>query len=166
MYTGSITVYVEQEDSVPVLMNMSCRISADKLRTAFSEQDGIRAGSSGDYWHPIVIEGEGRMGRLCGGDRVMFVKASREIVALIAEPHTSEKPWPPLSLVSAVSVPGEKDWLGKLRKKETFALWDQLRDQIEHDKMIHVVTDGGARPNPGKPGRGALLRKNNKVTWF
>jgi hypothetical protein len=39
-----------------------------------------------------------------------------------------------------------------LQETETFLNWDQFQAQIEHDKMIHVVTDGGARPNPANGG--------------
>jgi hypothetical protein len=50
----------------------------------------------------------------------MFVAADRASVSLVTDPPTSEKPVHPPSPVSALSVPGEKDWLGKLKKKETF----------------------------------------------
>jgi ribonuclease HI len=43
--------------------------------------------------------------------------------------------------------------------------WDQLRAQISLNKMIHIATDGGARPNPGNAGWSALIRRNGKFTY-
>jgi hypothetical protein len=47
----------------------------------------------------------------------------------------------------------QKDWIAELMTRQTFEenahkFWQQ----IERDKMIHVITDGGANPNPGKAG--------------
>jgi ribonuclease HI len=33
------------------------------------------------------------------------------------------------------------------------------------DKMVHIATDGGARPDPGAAGWGALIRQNGRCTW-
>jgi ribonuclease HI len=35
-----------------------------------------------------------------------------------------------------------------------------FRQVIVTRKMIHVVPDGGARPNPGNAGWGAIIRQN------
>jgi ribonuclease HI len=32
--------------------------------------------------------------------------------------------------------------------------------------MIHVVTDGVARPNPGSAGWGPIIRQNERCTWL
>jgi ribonuclease HI len=39
-------------------------------------------------------------------------------------------------------------------------VWERFQVLLVHDKMVHVVTDGGAQPNPGKAGWGALIRQN------
>jgi ribonuclease HI len=44
--------------------------------------------------------------------------------------------------------------------------WEPLLAQIVPGKMIHIVTDGDARPNPSAAGWGALIRQNKKCTWF
>jgi ribonuclease HI len=34
--------------------------------------------------------------------------------------------------------------------------------KVEVDKFVHVITDGGARPNPGSAALGAILRQNGR----
>jgi ribonuclease HI len=36
--------------------------------------------------------------------------------------------------------------------------------QIERDKMIHVITDGGPNPNPGSAGWGAVITQSGRFT--
>jgi ribonuclease HI len=38
--------------------------------------------------------------------------------------------------------------------------------QIDREKMIHVVTDGGANPNPGHAGWGAIIRQSGRFTMI
>jgi hypothetical protein len=44
--------------------------------------------------------------------------------------------------------PQEKDWLTQPQNVELFMRWEEFQAQIVRDKMIHVVTDDGARSNP------------------
>jgi ribonuclease HI len=37
---------------------------------------------------------------------------------------------------------------------------------IDQEKMVHVVTDGGANPNPGSAGWGAMFRQNKRFTMM
>jgi ribonuclease HI len=42
----------------------------------------------------------------------------------------------------------------------------QLAKSLEGGKMMHVVTDGGAKLNPGKAGWGATIRQNEKSAYL
>jgi hypothetical protein len=144
-------------------LRLDYRIVADVLWKKFSKKACLPADKSGHLWYPVVMEGEGR---LCGGDTVKFVPGTPEDVANIVNPKTSATDEPAPCRKSVALVPGEKDRLEKLQQLEMFMYWDQFKEQIIHDNMIHIVTDGGARPNPGHAGCGGLIMQNKKVTWF
>jgi ribonuclease HI len=33
---------------------------------------------------------------------------------------------------------------------------------LDRNKMVHIITDGGARPNPGAAGWGVLMRQSGR----
>jgi ribonuclease HI len=63
-------------------------------------------------------------------------------------------------------LPTQKDWMDQLHSIEPYMYWEAFEAKIVRDKMIHVVTDGGARSNPGNAGWGAIVRQNKRRTSF
>jgi ribonuclease HI len=57
--------------------------------------------------------------------------------------------------------------LARQADRETRVDWLEFRQRVERDKMVHVVTDGGARPNPGAGGWGVLMRQSGHyaINW-
>jgi hypothetical protein len=53
-------------------------------------------------------------------------------------------------------------FLAKQVKREPFLPWEDFKRQLIPDKIIHVVTDRGAGPNPGTSGWIAPIRQNVK----
>jgi ribonuclease HI len=54
------------------------------------------------------------------------------------------------------------NWLAIQGTREQKIDWLQFGQELERDKMVHVVTDGGARPNPGAAGWGVLMRQSGR----
>jgi hypothetical protein len=108
------------------------------------------------------MEEEGKVWRLVAGDIVKFVPMSNDHAQEIRDPRTTREllanPEPILQ------KPTKKGWLTQLQKREHFMYWDEFLTHLEHDKMVHIVTDGGARQNSGSTRRGGLLRQNGDVT--
>jgi ribonuclease HI len=48
--------------------------------------------------------------------------------------------------------------------REEFVDWDQFAAQLDRNKMLHIVRDGGARPNPGSGGWRVPMRQSGKYT--
>jgi ribonuclease HI len=46
-----------------------------------------------------------------------------------------------------------------------FEPWSDFPAMLSRDEMVHVVTDGGARQNPGNAGWGALIRQKGFCTY-
>jgi ribonuclease HI len=60
-----------------------------------------------------------------------------------------------------------RDWIGGLilsRNKEYIPNANAFMNTIDETKMIHVVTDGGAKQNPGAAGCGILVRQSRLFT--
>jgi hypothetical protein len=112
------------------------------------------------------MEGEGVIGHWCSGDLVKSVPGTVEDLREITEPRTSATYVPLPHAAPQVAPRKEKSWLTKLQEEEPFMFWDQFKAQSETDMMIHVVTIGGARANPGNARWGALIRQNKKCMWF
>jgi ribonuclease HI len=61
----------------------------------------------------------------------------------------------------------QKDWIAELMGRYTFEQDPHEPGcQIDHEKMIHVVTDCGANPNPGSAGWGAVIRQSGRFTMM
>jgi hypothetical protein len=55
----------------------------------------------------------------------------------------------------------EKDWIGILMGKERYChKTGEFIKQFEMEKMIHIVSDGEARPNTAPAGWAALIGQN------
>jgi hypothetical protein len=90
-----------------------------------------------------------------------------EDIAIVAQPRTSSRS-------SSVAEPattclitdGTKvDYLGRRREKERQLTQESFLAQVIHDKMVHIFTDGGARPNPRADGWGFVMRQNESFTY-
>jgi ribonuclease HI len=55
--------------------------------------------------------------------------------------------------------------MGQQANRGKLINWDEIPSVLEKDKFVHVITDGGARPNPGSAGWGAIIRQGGKFTW-
>jgi hypothetical protein len=96
------------------------------------------------YWYVRVISGDGYLGRLCSGDHVGIDSGTKPVVAGGSRP----------------------DFLAIQGKRESFSDLEAFEGPLDRVKILHVVTDGGARPNPGAAGWGALIRQNGRCIWF
>jgi ribonuclease HI len=57
------------------------------------------------------------------------------------------------------------NYLGQQSEKETHLMWGDIPAVLEHDKYVHMIIDGGAKPNPASAGWGAIIRQNGKFAW-
>jgi ribonuclease HI len=118
------------------------------------------------YWVPMVIKGEGRIGCLCPHDEIELRPGTQADIDQIVEPRTSASA-PARSVPKSLLSPGtvECNYLGPQASRESLVNWDELPSMLDKDKYVHVITDGGARPNPGNAGWGAIIRQNGKFSW-
>jgi ribonuclease HI len=56
------------------------------------------------------------------------------------------------------------NWLAIQASREERVDWDKFAVGLELDKMVHIITDGGALPNPGAAGWGVLMRQSGRYT--
>jgi ribonuclease HI len=64
-------------------------------------------------------------------------------------------------------VPGKvkQNDLGTQARRETLVMWGDIAPMLTRDMYVHVITDGGASPNPGSAGWGAIIRQKGKFAW-
>jgi hypothetical protein len=136
-------------DGEIVKLSVDCRIFSEDLKKKVEKS--LRRNMP-RYWYPFVAERSGRMGHLCSGDVVMFVQGNPSDIAETVQPRTSPSVAPVSRPKPGVQPPHEKDWLTQLQNIEPSMEWGPFEAQIARGKMIHVVTDGGARRNPGNAG--------------
>jgi ribonuclease HI len=55
--------------------------------------------------------------------------------------------------------------MGQQANREMLINSDEIPTTLDRSKFVHVITDGGARPNPGSAGWGAIIRQNGKFAW-
>jgi hypothetical protein len=105
------------------------------------------------YWVPTVIRGEGKIGCLCFQDEIELRPGTQEDIDQIVEPRTSACP-PTRPTPKDQLRPGsvETNYMGQQANREKLINWDEIPAILEKDKFVHVITDGGARPNPGNAG--------------
>jgi hypothetical protein len=69
----------------------------------------------------------------------------RSLHILASALHQSLFPrFPFKTLTPVLRVEQDKDWLVQLCRTKPHLHWEEIHAQINHEKMIHVVTDGGA----------------------
>jgi hypothetical protein len=110
-----------------------------------------------------MLDGDGYFGGLCPGDRIALCPGEPEDIESIAQPRTT------VMVAQVISKPliagGPKpDFLAIQCQREPFPLWKAFEKQLDPTKMVHVA-DGGARPNAGAAGWGALIGQNGKCTF-
>jgi hypothetical protein len=118
------------------------------------------------YWVPIVVEGEDRIGTLCSQDRICFCPATSEDIRKITDPRTlartDDAQTEPPAVVSRTMKP---NYLAQQVSRRPLQPYSDFLAMLSRDRMVHVVTDSDARPNPGKAGWGALIRQNGFCTY-
>jgi ribonuclease HI len=125
------------------------------------------------YWVATVTEGYGRIGALWKNSTVTLTPATPAQIQNLTQPRTSAKsdrePRKPKDLDGRKMETGtaSKNWLAIQSDREHEVPWLEFKQRVERDKMVHVVTDGGARPNPGAAGWGVLMRQSGHyaINW-
>jgi hypothetical protein len=115
------------------------------------------------YWVATVMGG--RIGALLDGDRVALHSATAEDIQRPAQPRTVATAEPRKKKEDRRDLrPGttSTNWLALQREREHFVEWIDFSATLEKDKTIHIIMDGGARPNPGAAGWGALIRQSGR----
>jgi hypothetical protein len=110
------------------------------------------------FWVATVTEGSGRIGALINGSTVTLTPATAEQIQRVVQARTNatsepkprkEKTHEPRKAKLGTS---SKNWLAIQGSREKQVEWIQFGQELERDKMVHIVTDGGARPNLGAAG--------------
>jgi hypothetical protein len=104
------------------------------------------------------------------GDVIKLYPATPEAVQRIRDPQTPKGSVAKIPKAIGGPPPKKKatkqkrDWIQELCDRGETPIQDakQFSDQIVIDKMVTMTTDGGANPNPGPAGWGALIRQNRK----
>jgi hypothetical protein len=120
------------------------------------------------YWVPVVVNGEGRIGNLCSQDEIELRPATQADIDQIVDPRTTADAALPSGPSPKTHLkPGTvgNNYLEQQASRERYVPWDQFSSFIDKEKFVHIVTDGGARPNPGNAGWGAILRQNGQFSW-
>jgi hypothetical protein len=74
--------------------SVDARVSVDMLQRIAGNEAKITLNG---YWVPIVIQGEGYIGRLCPHDQIPMYPGTEEDIRKINEPRTSASPGPMLT---------------------------------------------------------------------
>jgi hypothetical protein len=103
-----------------------------------------------------IVEGRGRIGELVTGSTVELTPATAAQVQRVIQARTTastdtknrEEP------DKGKLKPGKAkpNWLAIQASREQRVDWLKFGAELERDKMVHIITDGGARPNPGAAG--------------
>jgi hypothetical protein len=92
------------------------------------------------------------------GDFVVMYRAGEKGIAKINHPRTTGvlAEIPPKTAPNASPkrrIPKGCDWMSKLRESEQYTdNAETFNDSLDRKKMVQLVTDGGARPNPEAAG--------------
>jgi ribonuclease HI len=122
------------------------------------------------WWFAGVVDGIGDDHTYQEGDTIKLYAASKVDLERI---NAARTPKGSAALIPkaiggpspAKRAPKEKrDWIWELCERGETPIHDakQFADQIIVDKMLTMMTDGGANPNPGPAGWGVLIRQNGK----
>jgi hypothetical protein len=120
--------------------------------------------------HASVVDGIGDNHTHQENDTIKLYRASQESIERMRDPRTPKGSV--AKIPKAIGGPQPKrrepkqkrDWIQELCERGEIPIQDakQFSDQIIHDKMVTMTTDGWANPNPGSAGWGVLVRKNGK----
>jgi ribonuclease HI len=120
------------------------------------------------YWVARVTEGLGRIGALVSGSTVTLTPITTDQVQRVLQARTIATPDPKKKKTyePRKSNPGSvsPNWLAIQASLEQRVSWEEFAAGLERDKMVHTITDGGARPNPGAAGWGVLMRQRGRYT--
>jgi ribonuclease HI len=122
------------------------------------------------YWVASVIEGRGRIGAFQTGDHVELTPATLADLRQATKERTTAEKDPKKKKKKNADTrelkPGTMavNWSAIQHDRETFVAWCEFAAGLDPGKMVHIITDGGACPNPGSAGWGALLRQSRKYT--
>jgi ribonuclease HI len=120
------------------------------------------------YWVAAVTEGLGRIGALISGSTVTLTPATADQIQRVVQARTivTSDPKKKKTHEPRKTKPGSvsPNWLAFQASREQRVEWDEFAAGLERDKMVHIITDGGARPNPGAAGWGVLMRQSGKYT--
>jgi ribonuclease HI len=128
------------------------------------------------YWVATVTNGFGRIGALFNGSTVTLTPATPAQIQSVIQARTTaaaegrpkkSKTQKKSESRKATPAASSVNWLALQASREQEADWLEFRQRVEKDKMVHVVTDGGARPNPGSGGWGVLMRQSGHyaINW-
>jgi ribonuclease HI len=120
------------------------------------------------YCVATVVEGMGRIGALVSGSTVELTPATAAQIKSVVQARTSATTDPKQQGGADTRDlrPGSTspNWLAIQASREKRVDWDKFAAGLERDKMVHIITDGGARPNPGAAGWGVLMRQSGRYT--
>jgi hypothetical protein len=120
------------------------------------------------YWNATVTEGYGRIGALIEESTVTLTPATTDQIQQIVQARTSASPDPKpqkdnsRDTRTVTTGTMNKNWLAIRASREERKNWIEFGQNLERDKMVHIITDGGARPNAGPAGWGVLMRQSGK----
>jgi hypothetical protein len=134
--------------------SVDSRITVEELQRLAGNQPKMTLQG---YWVPIVTDGEGHIGCLCSQDQILMYHGTQADIEKVNQPRMSASIAAPAPKKKITPEPVGTNFLAQLAAKETRVDWDDFPAQIEKDNSVHVVTDGGANPNQGSAGWGAIL---------
>jgi hypothetical protein len=115
-------------------------------------------------WVPIVTDGEGHIDCLCPHDEILMYPSTQADVERINQARTtSAASAMPKRQLAPASI--STNFMSQQSARKTRVNWGDIHPLLEPDKLIHVMTDGGANPNPGLAGWGAIIRQNGTFAW-
>jgi hypothetical protein len=139
--------------------SVDSRITEDKLqRIAGSEAKMNLEG----YRIAIVRSGAGHIRCLSSRDHVLIYPGTAQDVARIDEPRTlsrtRENSDQTVLVRKLTPASISASHLTRQVTEEPFVPWGDFQATLQLDKMVHGITSGCARPNPGSAGLGAMIR--------
>jgi hypothetical protein len=115
------------------------------------------------YWYAKVIEGAGRPGRYCDYDVVQLTHGDDRDRVAIQNPITPA--FPGIKPRARRESRPHEDFLAEQLEREPFMYLEAFIQHGALDKMIHVVTDGGADRNTGPSGLAEREIYRDRETW-
>jgi hypothetical protein len=106
--------------------------------------------------------------RFQDGGVIFLMKDDADFVRTVNDRRTTgQATFVPRKVSPAQQDRAGKDWSSdQCSRKRLCQNWQQFFDRLAPERMVHVVTDGGADPNPSHTGWSALIKKNEVFTWM